>query len=236
MHIFYSPNIDENNFHLDEEESRHAVKVLRMREHEPVMVVDGKGGFYKAEISEADPKKCRLKILYSEKEFGKRDFFIHIAIAPTKNIDRIEWFVEKSVEIGVDRISFVQCQRSERKHMNADRIEKIAVSAMKQSLKAYLPEISEMMPLKSFLKSNLEGLRFIGHLEEGEKKELQHAAIRKGDYCILIGPEGDFSPEEIALAKAAGFMPVSLGPGRLRTETAGMVACHILNLINSAEQ
>jgi 16S rRNA (uracil1498-N3)-methyltransferase len=234
MHIFYSPHIDKNNFYLDEEESKHAVKVLRLKETETIIVVDGKGGFYEAEIAKADPKKCLLKLIQFTENYGKRNFFIHIAIAPTKNIDRIEWFVEKSVEIGVDKISFIQCQRSERKHINSERIEKIAVSAMKQSLKAYLPQIQKLTPLKDFLNSSLEEQRFIGHLEEGEKKDLQNAVQKGGKYCILIGPEGDFSPEEISLSKSKGFIPVNLGASRLRTETAGMVACHILNLVNTS--
>lgn len=235
MHIFYSPRISESNFYLEEDESRHAVKVLRMKEKDRLTVVDGKGNLYEAEIFQADPKKCILKLLRSESSFGKRDFYIHIAIAPTKNMDRIEWFTEKSVEIGVDKISFIQCQRSERKNINIERIEKIAVSAMKQSLKAYLPEITEMIPFKNFINMPLEEQLFIAHLEEGERKDLQNAAQKKRNYCILIGPEGDFSPEEISLAKTKGFVPVGLGPARLRTETAGVISCHILNLVNSSE-
>lgn len=235
MHIFYSAHIQENNFQLDEEESRHAVKVLRLKERDTISLVDGKGGFYLAEISQADPKKCTLKILQAQQNYGKKNYFIHLAIAPTKNMDRIEWMVEKCVEIGIDKISFIKCQRSERKNVNPERIEKIAVSAMKQSLKAYLPKIHDLISFKDFLNSELEDQRFIGHLEEGEKKDLQNAARKSGNYCILIGPEGDFSPEEIEQAKVKGFTPVNLGPSRLRTETAGMVSCHILNLVNSSE-
>lgn len=235
MHIFYSRHIDPNNFFLEEEESRHAIRVLRLREKEIIIIVDGKGGFYKAEILKADQKKCLLNVLEYESNYGKREHFIHIAIAPTKNIERMEWFVEKSVEIGIDKISFIQCQRSERKNINKERIEKIAVSAMKQSLKAYLPELTEIVAYKDFLNSTLEEQRFVGHLEEGEKKDLQVVAQKRGNYCILIGPEGDFTPEEIAQAKSKGFMPVRLGNSRLRTETAGIVACHTLNLVNSLE-
>lgn len=231
MYIFYSPHIAEDNFQLEEEESRHAVKVLRLKEGEIVTLVDGKGGRYEAEILKADAKRCALKIIRSEKNVGKKDFFIHLAIAPTKNLDRMEWMVEKCVEIGIDKISFVRCQRSERKVVNNERIEKIAVSAMKQSLKTYLPEIKEMISFNDFLNFSLEEQRFIGHLEEGDKKDLQNAAQKSGNYCILIGPEGDFSPQEIEDAKNKGFIPVNLGPSRLRTETAGIVSCMTLNLI-----
>jgi 16S rRNA (uracil1498-N3)-methyltransferase len=233
MHIFYSPDIDENDFSFIEEESRHAIKVLRLKERDLVIVVDGKGGFYKAEIIRADAKKCNLKILSSQKEYGKRNFYIHIAIAPTKNIDRIEWFVEKSVELGIDKISFIQCERSERKNINIERVSKIAVSAMKQSLKAYLPEITELLSFKDFIKSVPENQKYIAHLESGEKKELYKTAEKNEKYCVLIGPEGDFSPNEIKVAFEKGFIPVNLGTSRLRTETAGVSACHILNLINS---
>lgn len=233
MHIFYSPNINQDNFHLQEEESKHALKVLRLKEGDPIVVVDGKGGLYHAKISGTNSKNCQLELIKFEQHYGKRNFTIHIAIAPTKNIDRMEWFVEKAVEIGIDKISFIQCQRSERKIINKERMEKIAVSAMKQSQKAYLPELSELIPFKKFLSSVNEEQRFIAHLEEADKKELQHLAQKNGRNCILIGPEGDFTPEEIELAKSSQFMPVSLGSSTLRTETAGMVSCHILNLINA---
>jgi 16S rRNA (uracil1498-N3)-methyltransferase len=233
MHIFYSPNINQDNLYLEEEESKHAVKVLRLKEGDPVIIVDGKGGFYNAKINDTNSKKCLLELISFTPNYGKRNFLVHIAISPTKNIDRIEWFVEKAVEIGVDKISFIQCQRSERKNLNKERMEKIAVSAMKQSQKAYLPEITELIPFKKFISTVTEKQKFIGHLEEGDKKELQHTAQPNNDYCILVGPEGDFSPEEIEVAKSSHFIPVSLGNSRLRTETAGIVSCHILNLINS---
>lgn len=233
MHIFYSPNIGDDTFFLEEEESKHAVRVLRLKEKDKIIVVDGKGGFYQTEITKADPKKCALNILHSEKSYEKKDYFIHVAIAPTKNIERIEWFLEKSVEIGIDKISFIQCQRSERKTINIERLEKIAINAMKQSLKAYLPQLSEMISFKDFLNSKLEDHKYIGHLEEVEKKDLFKTAPKKGSYCVLIGPEGDFSAEEIEKAKSKEFIPVTLGNSRLRTETAGLVSCHTLNLINN---
>lgn len=236
MHIFFSETISEDIFSLNEEESRHAVKVLRLKEKDLVVVVDGKGTMAEGEIVKADHKHCEIKALNVHKEYNKRSYFIHVAIAPTKNSDRMEWFVEKSVEIGIDKISFIQCQRSERKNINLDRIQKIAVSAMKQSLKAYIPEISEMISFKKFMDSRKEEDCFVAHLEEGEKKELKNSFSLHGRYCILIGPEGDFSTEEIELAKQKGFITVSLGRSRLRTETAGLVACHTFNLLNSGNE
>ncbi|CAA9301240.1 MAG: 16S rRNA (uracil(1498)-N(3))-methyltransferase [uncultured Cytophagales bacterium] len=233
MHLFYAPDFSQDRPFLPEEEARHALKVLRLDVGDPLRVTDGRGNLYEASIAGADPKKCRLAVLRHEPEFGKRGFSIHVAVAPTKNADRTEWLVEKCVEIGVDRLSFVLCERSERRHFNPDRVEKIAVAAMKQSLKAYLPEMGELVSLREFLKNPPPGHNYIAHLEEGERRLLQHAAPAGGSYCVLIGPEGDFTPGEVAAALGSGFVPVSLGESRLRTETAGVVACHILNLLNS---
>jgi len=236
MHIFFSENIIEGIFSLNEEESRHAIKVLRLKEKDLVVVVDGKGTMAKGEIKKADNKHCEIKALKVHTGYDKRPYSIHIAIAPTKNSDRMEWFVEKAVEIGIDKISFIQCQRSERKNINLERIQKIAVSAMKQSVKASIPELSEMISFKKFITDAQEKECFIAHLEEGEKKELKNSFSKNGKYCILIGPEGDFSEEEIELAKQKGYTPVSLGKSRLRTETAGLVACHTFNLLNSGNE
>jgi 16S rRNA (uracil1498-N3)-methyltransferase len=225
MHLFYTPDISGNTYILSEEESKHAVKVLRLQPGEQVQLIDGKGSFYTAEITEAHPKKCQLKITDQQKEVGNRPFYIHIAVAPTKNLDRIEWFVEKAVEIGIDEISFLQCDRSERKILKPDRIEKIAVSAMKQSLKAYMPQINELVPFKDFIKSINHAETFIAHLEEDNLQSLKQVIKANGTYCILIGPEGDFSPAEIEAAYQAGIKPVTLGESRLRTETAALVAC-----------
>jgi len=233
MHLFFAPDFSADRPFLPEEEARHALKVLRLDVGDPVHVTDGCGNFYEASIAGADPKKCRLAVRRHEPESGKRGFSIHVAVAPTKNADRTEWLVEKCVEIGVDRLSFVLCERSERRHFNPDRVEKVAVAAMKQSLKAYLPPLSALVPLREFLKSTPPGHNYIAHLEEGERRLLQHCAPAGSSYCVLIGPEGDFTPGEVAAALGSGFQPVSLGESRLRTETAGVVACHILNLLNS---
>jgi 16S rRNA (uracil1498-N3)-methyltransferase len=232
MNIFYEPNIKEI-LRLNEEESRHAVKVLRLSAGDLLYVVDGKGGFYKCQIKTPHDKKCEIKIVEETQNFGLRDYYIHLIIAPTKNLDRIEWMVEKCVEIGINEISFIQTRYSERKEIKTVRIERIAVGAMKQSLKAYRPKINEMISWKEFLKKEyLENFKMIAHLEEGNRKLIHQIADSKSKYAILIGPEGDFLPDEINQALEKGFVPVTLGDSRLRTETAGFVACHALNIIN----
>ena len=233
--LFYSNTITHNQAILSEEESRHCVKVLRLKKGDEVNFTDGQGKLYQARIEDANPKKCVLGIQKTLEEVPLPTHHIHIAIAPTKNIDRIEWFVEKAVEFGVQEISFIQCDRSERKQIKLPRVERIALSAMKQSLKFYLPQIHEMISFREFLKriKNDEQL-FVAHLNEGERLFLKDEATKNQPYCILIGPEGDFTPQEVTQAFDVGFKAVSLGQSRLRTETAGIAACHILNIINEA--
>lgn len=232
MNIFYEPNIKEI-LRLNEEESRHAVKVLRLSAGDFLHVVDGKGGFYKCQIKTPHDKKCEINIIEETQNFGLRDYYIHLIIAPTKNLDRIEWMVEKCVEIGINEISFIQTRYSERKEIKTIRTERIAVGAMKQSLKAFLPAINEMISWKEFLKKDYaDAQNMIAHLEVGDRKLIQQIAKPKSKYTILIGPEGDFSSEEINQALEKGFIPVTLGESRLRTETAGLIACHALNIIN----
>ncbi|MCU0471707.1 MAG: 16S rRNA (uracil(1498)-N(3))-methyltransferase [Arcicella sp.] len=232
MNIFYEPKIKET-LKLNEEESRHAIKVLRLSAGDLLHVVDGKGGFYKCQVKVAHEKKCEVKITEEQQQFGLNNFYTHLIISPTKNLDRIEWMVEKCVEIGIDEISFIQSRYSERKEVKIARIEKIAIGAMKQSLKAYLPKINEMISWKEFLKKDYsETFKMIAHLEEGDRKLIQHVAKPNEKYAVLIGPEGDFSNEEIKQSIEKGFQPVTLGSSRLRTETAGLVACHTLAVIN----
>jgi 16S rRNA (uracil1498-N3)-methyltransferase len=232
MNIFYEPNIKQN-LCLNEEESRHAVKVLRLSAGDLLYVVDGRGGFYTCKVKNTQGKKCELIIVEEKQEFEKKDFYIHLIIAPTKNMDRMEWMLEKCVEIGIDEISFIQSRYSERKEIKTQRLEKIGIGAMKQSLKAYLPKINEMISWKEFLKKDIpEHFKMIAHLEEGDRKFIQQFAEPKSKYAILIGPEGDFSNDEIKQALEKGFQPVTLGNSRLRTETAGLVACHTLTVIN----
>lgn len=235
MQLFYVSEITEKEIFLDEVESKHAIRVLRLKSGEKVQVVDGKGSFYTAEITDTNPKKSRLRIIEIQKNFGESDFKLHIAIAPTKNIDRFEWFLEKATEIGIDEITPLLCDHSERKTIKPGRLERILVAAMKQSLKAWLPKLNQMVPFHEFIKRNNIPLKFIAHCNEGKKPHLKSEVVKGENALILIGPEGDFSPEEVDLARMNGFREISLGNSRLRTETAGIVACHIVNLANEKE-
>lgn len=232
MQLFYVPNILGAEVILDETESKHAVRVLRLTEGSLVQLIDGKGGFYEAEISDAHPKKCKLLITKSIQEFEKRNFKLHIAIAPTKNIDRFEWFLEKCTEIGIDEITPLLSEHSERKVIKPERLEKILVAAMKQSLKAYLPKLNELTTFERLISSSKVKNKYIAHCNEGSKTHLKDLIKREENTLILIGPEGDFSVQEVELAKKNGFTEISLGTARLRTETAGVVSCHIVNLAN----
>lgn len=229
--IFYTPNI-ENDLHLPEEESQHAVKVLRLEAGDPIELVDGKGNYYEAEIAFPHHKHCQVNVLKKISNFHPQPVHIHIAIAPTKNMDRLEWFAEKVTEIGVGEISLLLCDHSERKVVKTDRLEKILVSAMKQSKKAYLPRLNEMISFKEFVRQPHTEKCFIAHCYEQDKRELTKEYRSGQDILVLIGPEGDFSEEEVRLALENGFIPVSLGESRLRTETAGVVACHTAQVIN----
>ncbi|MCF6333534.1 MAG: 16S rRNA (uracil(1498)-N(3))-methyltransferase [Draconibacterium sp.] len=232
MQLFYIPNISGNEVILNETESKHAVRVLRLTEGSQVQLIDGQGGFYEAEIADAQPKKCKLSITNSIKEFEKKSFKLHIAIAPTKNIDRFEWFLEKCTEIGIDEITPLLSEHSERKVIKPERLKKILVAAMKQSLKAYLPKLNSLTNFNEFISRTNYQNKYIAHCNNGDKLHLKNYIQKNEDAVILIGPEGDFSAEEVQLAKKNGFMEISLGSARLRTETAGIVACHIVNLVN----
>lgn len=232
MHIFYTPDITGNNYTLNETESKHCIRVLRLEQGSEITLVDGRGGFFTAQITDPNPKRCAVKVISSELNFGLRNFWVHVAIAPTKNIERIEWFLEKATEIGVDHITPLLCRFSERKEIKSERLEKVMVSAMKQSLKAYLPQLDPLTRFNDFISQPFEGQKFIAHCDEQHRDLLKKMILPNQQYLILIGPEGDFSPEEISQAIQAGFHPVSLGDSRLRTETAGVVACHTFNLLN----
>jgi 16S rRNA (uracil1498-N3)-methyltransferase len=229
--LFYQPGIQYGSHFLDPEESRHATKVLRKKGGDSIHITDGKGILYTCKITDAKPDKCAFLIESSEQEKAK-DFQIHIAIAPTKNPDRTEWFVEKAIEIGIEEISFIECDHSERASVKLERIEKLAVSAMKQSLKLTLPKIHSIRPLQEFIKIENSTEKFIAYVDSNNPDELFRIAKPGEHYTILIGPEGDFSPAELELAIQHGYKKVALGRSRLRTETAGIAACHTLNLIN----
>jgi len=230
MALFYVPTITQNV--LPEEESQHAVKVLRLQTGDKITLVDGTGGFYEARITNPHPKHCGFEIIKTKLEFGKRDYKLHIAIAPTKNIERLEWFIEKATEIGIDEITPIICRFSERKIVKEERLEKIIVSAAKQSLKAYFPKLNPLCTFDELMKKHQANQKFIAHCYEEDKKLLQTEIIKSTDVLVLVGPEGDFSPEEVENAISKCFVPVSLGESRLRTETAGVVACHTVALMN----
>ena len=232
MHLFYTPDIQGETYSLPGEESKHCIKVLRLNAGDTVYLVDGRGGWFQGEILTPDPRQCTIRIVLKTEQHGKRDFHLHVAIAPTKNIERLEWFLEKATEIGIDEITPLLCEHSERKVIKNDRLEKIIISAMKQSLKAYLPVLHPLTPFPDFIHRNREGLKFIAHCEETEKRLLKEAYTPGQNATILIGPEGDFSVPEINSALQQGYIPVSLGNSRLRTETAGIVACHSIQFMN----
>lgn len=229
-HTFFCDSIEEG--YLSEEESNHAIRVLRLKEGQGIKIVDGKGQSAIAEIVTANKKKLGFNVKESYKEIPPSRH-IHIAIAPTKSMDRFSFFIEKVIEIGIEKITPLRTKNSERKELKIEKIRKNAIGALKQSGNLFLPKIEELTDYQDFISNKNENAQcFIAHCEEdGEKKELKNEIDVKKNVIILIGPEGDFTPEEINLAKKNTFLPVSLGSNRLRTETAGIVACHTINII-----
>lgn len=232
MHLFYTPDIAHSH-ELPADEAAHALRVLRLQPGDEVRLTDGQGGFYHARISECNRKRCIVEVIEREEQAPLWRGHLHLALAPTKNMDRMEWLAEKATEIGFDELTFLNCQWSERRIVKGERIEKILISAMKQSLKARLPKLNDITDFAQFVKQPVSGQKFIAHCHEGEKSPLRQALQPGQDALVLIGPEGDFSPDEVALAVAEGFTPVTLGHTRLRTETAALVAVHLMNLAHS---
>lgn len=231
MIIFYCENI-QSCPELSEEDSGHAVRVLRHVEGDEITVVDGQGTFYRCAITAAHPKHCGLQILSTEEE-KHWPYGVELAVAPTKNLDRMEWWLEKATEMGLDRFIPLKCRFSERKELKTERMRKIAISAMKQSLKATLPVIEEMTDIKHFLQEPFDGQKFIAHCMDDQPRKLLSHEVKPGTAVrVLIGPEGDFSPEEVQLALSNGYVPVSLGDQRLRTETAALASVHTIHVIN----
>ncbi len=221
----FAPDLrpDQSSYTLSEDESKHAVRVLRLSPGAAVLLVDGRGTLATALIDDANPKRCTLRL--TGREFvAPRPTYTHVAVAPTKNLDRMEWLVEKAVEVGIERLSFLRCARSERRDLKLERLEKIAVSALKQSGQAWLPQLDELTDFDKFLASIDPASTFIAHLEAGERTALARVIGAAPRCCVLIGPEGDFSPAEIELALGRGVRPVTLGTSRLRTETAALAA------------
>ncbi len=232
MYIFYTPDISGNEYTLDEAESKHCVRVLRLHIGSELCLVDGIGGFYYATIIDDHPKRCKLNITSSVANYGKRNYSLSIAIAPTKNIGRFEWFLEKATEIGVDRIIPFISKKSERKVIKSERLQKIIISAMKQSQQAYLPQLDDLCKFEELMNMDICTNRYIAHCFGTEKKLLKNSIVQNSDSLILIGPEGDFTTDEIELAISKNYEAVSLGNTRLRTETAGVIAAHTVALIN----
>lgn len=246
MQLFYAPEINLPHHTLSEEESRHCVRVLRLGEGDSVNLVDGRGGLHTARIENADPRKCVLRFEGATLEFGKRPYRLTMAVAPTKNSDRFEWFLEKATEVGVDRIVPILCDNSERRVFKPDRAEKIIISAMKQSIKAYIPDLEPLTPVRELLTRPFDGVKLIAHcrpqidefhdesstLTDTSRIPVAEALPPRTDAIILIGPEGDFTAEEVSIALANGFTPISLGDSRLRTETAAVVAVTAAYLAN----
>ena len=232
MNFFYVPEIQSDTVFLSEQESIHAIKVLRLKENDPVTLVDGKGNLYRGVISTPYLKRSMVSIKMVVRDYDKREYFFHLAVAPPKNSERTDWLLEKATEIGLDAFTPLDCRFSERRQINRERLLKIAVAAMKQSQKAFLPQIDEMRSFREFVQMPFTGSRFIAHCYPGEKPLLQKMITPCTNLMVMIGPEGDFSPEEISEAKQNGFTEVTLGAARLRTETAAIVACHIAALAN----
>lgn len=234
MQLFYNPSLTSNSTEIkfDKTESKHIIRVLRKKVGDILHVTNGQGLLFIASISLANDSNCIAKVDEIQHKLKPWNYSLHIAIAPTKNIDRFEWFLEKATEIGIDEITPILCNRSERKVLKNDRLEKILESAMKQSLKYQLPKLNELQPLKSFLKSTQKGQLFIAHCDETHRKSLKNELKKNEQITLLIGPEGDFSPEEINLALTNNYIPVTLGESRLRTETAALVATQSVAFYN----
>ncbi|MFV5700683.1 16S rRNA (uracil(1498)-N(3))-methyltransferase [Flavobacterium sp. XS2P12] len=233
MQLFYNPTINDTteNFSFDKEESKHIIKVLRKKDSDILYVTNGLGYLFKTEITLASDNKCTVKIISFEKSAPSK-FHLHLAVAPTKMNDRFEWFLEKATEIGIHEITPIICDRSERKVINNERFDKILLTAMKQSNILFLPKLNDAISFKEFIKQEREGLNFIAHCEETNKKTLKSALEANKNVTLLIGPEGDFTEKEIELALDSKYVPVSLGNTRLRTETAALVACHSVVFVN----
>lgn len=242
MNLFYTNQINNNVAELPQDEAMHCLKALRKKVGDDLEFVDGNGNWYKGKIIGTGKKSVSVGIESIINTYNKRNHYLHIAIAPTKNINRLEWFLEKATEFGIDEITPLLCFHSERKNIRLDRLEKVVIAAMKQSLKAYKPKINELTTIKNFLKeqnkpnNRSECQKFIAHCQDGftdNKLHLKNVAAINSQTIILIGPEGDFSSNEVEMALSYDFQEISLGKERLRTETAGLAACHIVNLINS---
>ncbi|MFN7847435.1 MAG: 16S rRNA (uracil(1498)-N(3))-methyltransferase [Bacteroidota bacterium] len=230
MYLFYQSDIINNSIcNLSEDESRHCAQVLRLKFGDVIHITNGKGSLYTATLNEVHHKQCVVSVQQEHRQQKSESFRLHMAIAPTKNMDRTEWFVEKAVELGIDEITPIICARSERREIKTDRLKKVAISAMKQSLKNFLPQINEAVPLKKLLEQPIKDQRFICFGDAADEANLAHAKVNEYHNLFLIGPEGDFTAQEITAAIEKGYQPLNLGKSRLRTETA---ALHVVSIVN----
>ena len=233
MQIFYAPDISGDNYTLDEKESKHLIKVLRMKRGADVRLIDGKGNLYEGNINDPDQNRCTINITGKIYDFEKRNYRLHIAVSPLKNPERFEWFIEKSVEIGIDEITPLICRNTEKPGIKPERVNNLIISAMKQSLKAEKTVLNNPCNFKDFINMDLEGIRMIAHCDNSiTRSRISDVYSKNENSIILIGPEGDFTSEEIGAAVSMNFFPVHLGQSRLRTETAGIAACHSIYFIN----
>jgi 16S rRNA (uracil1498-N3)-methyltransferase len=234
MHLFYTPHISGETHELDEQESKHAVRVLRLVQGDGVILVDGAGGWYEAVVREDHPKRCLLEVRSHTPGYKPLPYHLHLAISPTKNMDRFEWFMEKATEIGISEITPLLCHRTERKQVKPERLDRILVSAMKQSLRAFKPVLSEPVQLNDFLKRDVPGTRGIAHCHPTDRTFVT-GLEKSGHYTLLVGPEGDFTDEEVRKAMDTGYVPFHLGDSRLRTETAGIHLCSAIQILESSK-
>lgn len=235
MHLFYTPDIgNEELYQLNEEESKHAVRVLRLNIDDEVWLTDGKGMMIQAKLVDNHPKRCHLKIVKRIDEYAKRNYRLHMAVAPTKNISRFEWFLEKATEIGVDEITPILCEHSERNTIKVERLNKVITSAVKQSLKAYHPKLNPLRKFSDVLEDIRESKAVLAWCNANEEDRIEQFAKPKEDVLIFIGPEGGFSDSEVEQAKQSGVVLASISASRLRTETAALVACHSVAFINKS--
>ncbi len=225
MYLFYTPDIAGNTYQLSDDEAAHCVRVLRLKVGDILHLTDGRGTLFTARVADNNPKHCLVNIEQVQHDYQPCGYYLHLAVAFTKNIDRYEWMLEKITEIGVDEITPLLCEHSERRIWKKERAEKILVSAMKQSLKTRLPKLNDPCGMHAFVHQPFDGTKLIAHCDEGMRNNMKEAIRNTARIQVLIGPEGDFSPEEIEMALRNGYMPVTLGESRLRTETAGMMAC-----------
>jgi 16S rRNA (uracil1498-N3)-methyltransferase len=236
MHLFYAPDINEDFYLLSEEESKHCSRVLRLKAGDKIYLTNGKGTLYSAVLEKIEIKSILIKIIEVMHEYQKLSYHLHIGIAPTKNSERFEWFLEKATEIGINEITPLIVEHSERTIIKNERLERVIISAMKQSLKTYKPKLNPILPLNSFLEANFsDSQKYIAHCHGKYRQLLKNVYLSGKDVVILIGPEGDFSMDEIEEAIKKGFQPISMGESRLRSETAGIVACYTINLLNQHE-